>query len=125
MLKNSIAFKIIFDTIIPISYQVIDGHLVPNEESLPWMASIFIDGGKACSATIISPKFVLTAGHCLGLFYVANFVTGIYNLTGFGLYNLYAFYLLRRSVVVLMQFFTPSILLTQTFKLSLHDSDST
>ena len=88
MLKNCITLKIIFDTIIPIPYQVIDGHLVPNAESLPWMASIFLDGGMECSATIISPKFVLTAGHCLWLFYVG---TGMYNLTGFGFYNLHTF----------------------------------
>ena len=35
------------------------------EGDWPWVVSIFDNGEKICTGSIISPKFVLTAAHCI------------------------------------------------------------
>lgn len=41
---------------------IIDGG---NAESGPWAARLFSGGQEACSSTIIAPKWILTAQHCV------------------------------------------------------------
>lgn len=41
---------------------IIDGGYA---EDAPWAARLFVDGQENCSATIIAPKFILTAEHCV------------------------------------------------------------
>jgi len=41
---------------------IIDGGYAENA---PWAARLFVDGQENCSATIIAPKFILTAEHCV------------------------------------------------------------
>lgn len=45
----------------------IQGGKTANEGQFPWMASVFINtplGEALCSATVIAPTVILTAGHC-------------------------------------------------------------
>jgi len=41
---------------------IIDGRLATDA---PWAARLFVNGQENCSATIIAPKFILTAEHCV------------------------------------------------------------
>jgi secreted trypsin-like serine protease len=45
-----------------VSPDIIDGREV---DSAPWAARLFVDGRETCTATIIAPKWVLTAEHCV------------------------------------------------------------
>ena len=45
-----------------VGIQIIDGSLATNA---PWAARLFIDGQQFCTATIISPTYILTAEHCV------------------------------------------------------------
>ncbi|RZS34040.1 trypsin [Herbihabitans rhizosphaerae] len=46
----------------PVGPRIIDGDLA---KSGPWAARQFNDGREACSSTIIAPKWILTAQHCV------------------------------------------------------------
>lgn len=44
------------------SPMIIDGH---EADSAPWAARLFTDGQETCTSTIIAPKWILTAQHCV------------------------------------------------------------
>ncbi|MFC7615543.1 S1 family peptidase [Actinokineospora soli] len=46
------------------SIQIIDGGYY--NQSAPWAARLFVNGTENCSATIIAPRYILTARHCVG-----------------------------------------------------------
>ncbi|GGS45405.1 S1 family peptidase [Actinokineospora fastidiosa] len=44
--------------------QIIDGGYY--NQNAPWAARLFLNGTENCSATIIAPRYILTARHCVG-----------------------------------------------------------
>jgi secreted trypsin-like serine protease len=44
--------------------QVIDGGFY--NQPAPWAARLFLNGTQNCTATIIAPRYILTARHCVG-----------------------------------------------------------
>ena len=59
----------------------------------PWMVSITKDGENYCSATLISTKHILTAGHCFDRFHPDQFtvVLGADNIASHDLYTIERF----------------------------------